>query len=502
MKNRIGNQKPRIDIFLPGDVKNFDLFMEFLEEFSDSPYEWQRLVLKRWLAENKEGELANQICGISVPRQNGKTALLKMRILYGLIFRQARGLYTAQKQKTVDEMIAKIQDFFYNGPEEIFNLLTDRFREKPRNFKFIELLLPSGKVARYDFMTRTRLGGLGLTFDENIHDEAADMYDSHLETLQPTLSAAKGRSPQTIFAGTPPMVETVGEVFSRTRRKILGGDPGAWTEWGVEIFTDPNDENAWYEANPSLGISLLKSAVRAESTSLSADGFNRMRLGWWAGVEDKRAIPEEWWDACKNEKPDFDESYRPVYAIKFAPDRSLYALVAALPLKSNDKIHIEVVLARPMNEGLSRLVSWLIKPPQDGRPARWTKAEKIIVDGATGAPLLLEELAHAGVPMKKIITPNMKQIGAAHVFMLDAIKQAQVSHFDQPLLNQTVRVTKQRDLGRYGGFGWESLSKELSTTALDAATFAYWGMRVFGRPDSATDSEATAQKWRDVFSKL
>lgn len=502
MRNqRIGNQTPRIDIYIPGDVKNFDLFMEFLNEYTNPPYEWQQLVLKRWLAEDKRGNFANQICGLSVSRQSGKSELIKMRILYGLIFRQARGLYTAQKQKTVDEMRTKIQDFFYNGPEEIFNLLTDRFRGKPKNFAYIELQLPSGKIARYDFMTRTRLGGLGLTFDENIHDEAADMYDSHLETLQPTLSAAKGRNPQTIFAGTPPMVETVGEVFARTRKKILAGEPGVWTEWGVELFTDPHDVDAWYEANPSLGLSLLESAVRAESTSLSADGFNRMRLGWWAGVEDKRAIPETWWEACKNLKPELDQEFRPVYAIKFAPDRTMYALVAALPLKDSDRIHVEVVLARPMNEGLSKLVKWLIVPPPD-RPARWTKAEKIIIDGATGAPLLLEELTHAGVPMKKIITPNMKQIGAAHVFMLEAMKEAKLSHFDQPLLNQTIRITKQRDLGRYGGFGWDSMSKELSTCALDAATFAYWGMRIFGKKHSALEAGENAQKWRDVFAKL
>ena len=86
--------------------------------------------------------------------------------------------------------------------------------------------------------------------------------------------------------------------------------------------------------------------------------------------------------------------------------------------------------------------------------------------------------------------------------MLDAIKQGQVSHFDQPLLNQTVRVTKQRQLGRYGGFGWDSMSKEISTCALDAATFAYWGQKVFGTKRSELDAEKNAQKWRDVLASL
>ncbi len=500
-EKRIGNQTPRIDIYIPGENKNFDLFMDFLDTYSHPLYEWQRLVMSRWLGEDEEGRFTNPICGLSVGRQQGKTELIKARILYGLIFRQTRGLYTAQKQKTVDEMITKIQDFFYNAPEEVFNLLTDRFRSKPKNFNYIELQLPSGKVARYDFMTRTRLGGLGLTFDENIHDEAADMYDSHLETLQPTLSAAAGRSPQTIFAGTPPMAESVGEVFARTRKKILAGAKGAWTEWSVDVFTSPTDEEAWYQTNPSLGLSLLESAVRAESTSLSADGFNRMRLGWWAGVEDKRSIPESVWQKCKTKNPDFDEDYRPIYAIKFAPDRSLVALAAALPLK-NGKIHVEIVRARPMSDGVAPLVKWLTSTPTNSKSARWTKAEKIIIDGAVGAPILLEELVHAGVAQKRILQPTMKQIGAAHAFMLDAIKQGELSHYGQPLLDQTVRITKQRDLGRYGGFGWDTMSKDLSTCALDAATFAYWGARVFAKKRSANDGEENAERWRKVLSEL
>lgn len=485
------NQQPRLDIYQPGDTTKAELLFELLEEYGMTFLPWQKLVLERWLAEDDEGRFVNLDCGLSVPRQNGKTEILVARIIYGIIFRKAEGLFTAQKQKTADVVRRRVQDFFYeNQYEEIFNLLTPQFRRKPRNYDFIEFV----NGARYSFNTRTRLGGLGTTNDDLICDEAADMTDDHQATLIPTVSAAKSKNPQIIYAGTPPMAMTVGEVFSRVRKQIITGKAGCWTEWSVERLTDKNDVSAWYETNPSLDTFLLRNAIEAEARSLAADDFNRMRLGWWSGVEDKRAIQQKEWDALYTEKPEFDDTFRPVYAVKFAPDRTDYSLVVAQPLKDG-KIHVEVVMQRPMAEGWSRLSKWLID--------RWRNCSKIIIDGATGQSILYEELTRAGVAMKKIIQPNMKEIVAAHQFMFDAIQKGELSHYNQPLLNQTVRVTKMRQMGHYGGFGWESMSKNMNTSALDAATFAYWGQKVFAKKVASSGSiEANNQKWKEILSNL
>lgn len=485
------NQTPRIDIYQPGNTEKAELLLELMDEYGTKLLPWQRLVLRRWLAEDENRNFVNLRCGLSVPRQNGKTEIIVARIIYGIIFRKAIGLFTAQQQQTADVVKRRIQDFFYENPyEEIFNLLTPRFRQKPRNYSFIEF--ENGAI--YTFTTRTRMGGLGTTNDELICDEAADMTDDHEATLMPTISAAKSGNPQVIYCGTPPMVGSVGDVFPRNRKQILSGAPGAWTEWSVDKLTDREDKEAWYKTNPSLGEFLLPSAVETESTSLSVDNFNRMRLGWWSGVEDKRAIAQKTWDGLFTEKPDYDEGYRPVYAVKFSPDRSDYSLAAALPLKDG-KVHVEIVMQRPMGEGWSRLSKWLIE--------RWRDAAKIIIDGATGQAILFEELTRGGVAAKKIVQPNMKEIVAAHQFTYDAIQKGEFSHYNQPLLNQTVRVTKMRQMGRYGGFGWESMSKNLSTAALDAATYAFWGQKVFSKKvaSGATLAE-NEKKWHDILGSL
>ena len=489
-RNWSGAVAPRIDVYATGDTHKAELLFEMLDDYGMPLYPWQRGVLRRWLAEDDKAKFVNLDCGLSVARQNGKTEILVARIIYGIIFRKAIGLFTAQKQKTVDVVKERVQHFFYESPyEEIFNLLTPRFRKKPKNYNFIEFTNGS----KYQFITRTRLGGLGMTIDDLINDEAADMLDSHQATLIPTTSAASGGNPQIVYCGTPPMAETVGEVFSRVRKRILSSGGGCWTEWGVERLTDKDDRDSWKLANPSLGKCLLERAVEAEARSLSTDDFNRMRLGWWSGIEEKRAISEKMWSSCAVKRPKINEDYLPVYAVKFAPDRSDWSLAVAQPL-TNGKVHVEIIYQRPMSEGMVRLVKWLSD--------RWKHCARIIIDGASGQALLFEELTSVGVPRAKIIQPSMKEVVAAHQFLYDAIRQGDVTHFDQPLLNQTVRITKMRPLGRYGGFGWESMTKNLSTCALDAVTYAYWGQRVFAKKRRSKSSDESSGKWATILSSL
>ena len=490
-KIQLGNQKPRLDIFEPGDTSKAELLFELLDEYGMELLEWERLVLRRWLAEDKNGNFVNLECGLAVPRQNGKSEIIVARIIYGIIFRKAQGLFTAQQQDTSDVVKKRVQDFFYkNTHEEIFNLLTPKFRKRPESYDYIEF----ENGALYKFKTRIRLSGLGNTNDELINDEAAEMLDSHQSTLMPTVSAAKSGNPQIIYCGTPPTAETVGKVFTRVRKSKLKGDKGTWTEWGVKAFTDKHDKKAWYDANPSLGYFLLPSVVEAESNTLPDDDFNRMRLGWWAGIEDNRAIEQSVWDNLFSEKPNFDEAIKPTYAVKFSPDRSTFSLAAAQPI-DDDKIHVEIVMHRAMSDGYQRLVKWLLE--------RWRDSAKIVLDGQTGAPIVYEELIHAKIPKKRILLPTMKEVVAAHQFMRDAIDKDQLSHFNQPILNQTVRVTKERAFGRYGGFGWDSMSTNLSTSALDAATFAYWAQKVFRKKKSSEQDKAMSKdRWNQVLSNL
>lgn len=65
------------------------------------------------------------------------------------------------------------------------------------------------------------------------------------------------------------------------RKKILSGEmaDSGWSECSVDSMHDPQDVDAWYETNPSLGIRLQERVVRAEITTDEVD-FNVQRLGY------------------------------------------------------------------------------------------------------------------------------------------------------------------------------------------------------------------------------
>ena len=74
-KNRLGNQKPTFDQYKNGDIWIAEKTIELLGRYYEPLLDWQRMVLRRWLAVDEDGKWSNPECVLTVPRQNGKTFL-------------------------------------------------------------------------------------------------------------------------------------------------------------------------------------------------------------------------------------------------------------------------------------------------------------------------------------------------------------------------------------------------------------------------------------------
>ena len=289
---RYGNQKPRIDIYHDGDIELAERTIALLEHYNEKFMPWQKSILRRWLAQDEEGHWANPVCGLMLPRQNGKTFLLRCRIIAGMIFLGEHLVYTAHKLTTVDEIKRLVLRFFYDAEPEIRDLLTAEFDKEPKSYDYVELR----NGGRCVFSTRTRSNGLGTTNDTILWDEHQETSDAQEEALLPTLSAGPRGDYQNIMTGTPPTSGSAGTVFMRARRNLLQGKSDiCWQEWSVEHITDNQDEDAWYQTNPSLGYQLQLRAVRSEANAMSQDSFNKMRLGWTAGIDAKRLFSDDEW---------------------------------------------------------------------------------------------------------------------------------------------------------------------------------------------------------------
>lgn len=484
---RYGNQIPRIDIYKDGDVWLADKVIRLLEHYGIDLKPWQRMVLYKWMAveQNSEGQWiwVNPEAGLLVPRQNGKSELMIARIVGGMIFLGEALIYTAHSDKTVDEIKRRVQRFFYDAEEEIRDMLTEEFDKEPKSLDYVELR----NRGRCVFRTRTRTGGLGTTNDALLLDEDQEETDAQQEALLPTISAGKSQNQQVIRCGTPPSGGTAGTVFLRVRRAVLEGKDTdtCWQEWSVETITDPSDEDAWYEANPSLGYFLMVQAVRSESKKMAVDSFNKMRLGWIAGVESMRAISDELWSPLAVEKVELPDQPQMVYAVKFAPDGSAVSVAVGV-LMPDGKVHVELVERKPMSAG----TTWIVQFLMDNK--RWRKAKKIIIDGAAGTQLLVEELVRSEKKLsKRILTPNAREAGAAYGAFHTAIERKQLTHYNQPALNVSIRTVKRRSIGKDGMYGYASMNADIQSDPTEAAAFAYYGAVRFANEKTTGGSGQT-----------
>lgn len=474
MARRYGNQTPRIDHYKDGDIWLADKTIQLLEEYGIKLLEWQKAIVYRWMAldwneEDQRWLWTNPKAGLLVPRQNGKTEIIIARIIGGMIFMDEALIYTAHSDKTVDEVKRRVQNFFYQAEEEIRDLLTGEFDKEPKSLDYIELRTKGRCV----FRTRTRTGGLGTTNDTLILDEAQEETDAQQEALLPTISAGKSQNQQILRAGTPPSGGGSGTVFIRIRQNVIEGKDHdtCWQEWSVELLTDPSDQEAWYMANPSLGYHLMVAAVRNEAADMAIDSFNKMRLSWIAGLESKRAITDGMWSRLKVDKVTLEENPKLVYCIKFAPDGSAVSLGVGVYMP-NGMVHIEILERKPMSAGTYWITNWLFAKPQN----RWRKAKKIIVDGASGTQLLVEELVRTDKRIsKRILTPNVKDAGAAYGAFQTGVEQRQLTHIDQPGLNGSIKTAKKRSIGKDGMFGYASMNPDIQIDPTECAAFCFYG---------------------------
>lgn len=473
-ESRKGNQKPRIDIYKNGDIWIADKTIELVEHYGINLLPWQKSILYRWMAVELDDDdiwkWVNTDCGLMVPRQNGKSELLITRIIGGMVFLGEALIYTAHSDKTVGEIKRRVMQFFYEAEQELRDMLTDEFNNEPRSLDYVELR----NKGRCVFRTRTRTGGLGTSNDVLLLDEDQEETDAQQEALLPTISAGKNQNHQTIRCGTPPSGGSAGTVFMRLRHLVLNGKGAGevcWQEWSVESLTDPSDEDAWYQANPSLGYFLMKSAVKSESRKMAVDSFNKMRLAWVAGVETMRAITDELWSRLVSKKVQLPEKPSLVYAVKFAPDGSAVSLAVGVIMPTG-VTHVEIVERKPMSHGIDWLVRWLIE--------RMRIPKKIIIDGAAGTQLLVEELVRSNKRFKRLIlTPNAREAGAAYADFHTGVENGTLTHFDQPALNLSIRTAKKRSIGKDGMFGYATLNPDIQIDPTEAAAFAYYGARRF-----------------------
>lgn len=426
--------------------------------------EWQALVLDAWLGRDWRDRFTALSCGLSVPRQNGKNAVIEARELYGLVATGEKFLHTAHEVKTARKAFLRLASYFDNPREcpELAEMVVSIRRTNGQE----GIYLSNGGTI--EFSARSRGAARGFTVDTVVFDEAQELTDDQVEAMMSTMAAAPSGVRQLIYTGTPPGPGSPGTVFPRVRASgIDGGNPHlSWHEWSVEEIGDVADRSRWYATNPALGIRLDEEFTEAEMRTLTPDGFARERLGWWASASDGHLVSEEEWSALEIDAEDAPREGKLAIGVKFSVDGSRVSYAAAVKPKGGTP-YVELIETVPMSKGVSWLADWLL--------ANKGEIAVAVIDGRSNVDNLVARLNEGGFPKRGVSVPGTGGMVAASTRMLDAIRSGGVAHMGQQPLDDSVLHASKRPIGKDGAWAWGS-SGGWDLTPIEAASLAFWGV--------------------------
>lgn len=417
---------------------------------------WQSDVLIDWMGYTEDGVWSASTCGLSVPRQNGKTTDTCGRIASGMIMYSEWVIYTAHLQKTATETFMELKGLF-ESPK-----LRKYVKEIKSALGREQIFLKNG--GRVQFVARTRNGGRGLHGDCLIFDEAQELTSDQQASFLPALSASK--NPQTIYLGTPPDENCVGTVFRNLRNKALSGESTSlsWTEFSVKEIGDVRDRKRWAETNPALGRRIRETTIESECEQMDEDTFARERLGWWSPVETQTidyAIDKASWKKCKS--LELKPEGKTAYGVKFSPDGSLVCLCGAV-IDDNGIARISLIEKKSTSLGVKWLADWLNQ--------RYSKACCVVIDGKNGVDVLIEKLRETWKYKNSIIRCNTGNVIAAVSTLANEVSEETLTWYEyQDDLNDSAITSIKRPIGSGWGFGGEN------STPIEACSLALWGVR-------------------------
>ncbi|TKT03436.1 terminase large subunit domain-containing protein [Streptomyces lasalocidi] len=445
----VGSQTPRLSLIpesFYGDT--WETAVELAAKYKLDLDEWQQNVLKGWMGERENETWTCALCGLSVPRQNGKGGVLEARELYGLVMRRERILHTAHELKTAKDHFRRMKFYFEN----------DEFPDLKKMVKRISnvngeeaIWLENGGVIR--FVARSKGSGRGFTADLLVCDEAQEMDDDRYEALQYTLATSK--NPQTILTGTPPAPNMNGEVFQRFRDSALRDkvDRLCWLEWSAERSDDLDSFSTWAKANPALGYRLDLEKTQNERSGSSDEGFARERLGMWQSLTAKSVFDMEAWEKLIY-RVDPDGPY--AFAVDVSPMRDRASIAMATYL--DGKIQVQIVAN---DAGTAWLPDALYELQRKYHPVA------LAIDVNSPAGSLIPQLKAKRVRM---LLTGEKEVRHGSGAFFDGVNNGTILHVGQDALTTAVANAKKRAIG--DAFGWDKKNASVDLTPLVAATAA------------------------------
>lgn len=465
---RIGSQRPRIEHFPLFHSTAADDAVQLAAVAGLELDSWQEYVLRGALGERKDGRWSAFRTALVVPRQNGKNAILEARELAGLLlFGESVITHTAHEFKTsYNSMIALMNRI--KASELLEHVMGGAGISADTDIRDIDgfktgnnpsITMTNGH--KVQFFARTGGSGRGFTGDLVVLDEAYALKSAEMDALLPTMSAKSIHgNPQVWFTSSAGMPES--DLLASLREQGMSGssDRLAYFEWSAEDGADPLDRDAWYQANPALGIRISEEYVQDEFDTLVGttgddEGFKRERLGIWARLGGESVFPAGAWGGLADE--DSKRGDRLVLVVEVAGNRES-ASIAAVSERADGFVHVEVVDNRDGTSWIGHRLRELVE-------AHSPESVWAIAGGHVDS--MLPSWRREGVSVRLMkFTDYIKACGVFFSLVVDG----KIRHLDDGILNDAVDGVAQTWTRDRAAFYWSRKDSTVDITALVGIT--------------------------------
>lgn len=453
---RIGSQRPAKQ-HLPADIVTSVApdVIELAETAGLFLDDWQKWVLHYACAESIP-DVAWSAFEVSllVSRQNGKGSILEARQLAGLFyFREPFAVHSAHEFKTAHEHFLRMINLIEGTPD------LDRQVHKIRRGAGEQAIeLKTGERLR--FIARSTGSGRGMTGDVVYLDEAFALTPAMMGALMPTLSAVP--NPQIWYTSSAPRKES--EVLHGIRKRAVegGSDRLFHAEWCADPDVTLDDVDAWYQANPALGIRISEDYVRSEFDAMRhiPQEFLRERLGVPEEPEgiESGPVPLEVWESLTDGQSATAGAVRLAFDMSSDRQWSTFGLAGR---RLDGLTHVEVRDSKPGTD-------WVV-----ARCKELTEGHGVPVSVVKGSPgaSFIDVFQSSGIRVDVVSTAEYAEFCGRFI---DATRGEQPSlrHRGDPRLMRSLATVQTKPAGD-GGVVWSRRTSTADISPLTAATVAF-----------------------------
>jgi hypothetical protein len=456
----LGHQTPRY-LIVPDCVSNAaHEAIDFYHRLGMKLDPWQQLSLRSGLGEDELGEWVALLVAILLQRQNGKGNVAEARGLAGLfLFGDQKIIHSAHRQDTAMSAFKRVKMLIEGSYD-----LSRRVKRMPESNGEALVELMDGRV--WEFRTRGRDGGRGLSAQTLFLDEALEMELEVMADLLPTLLAVPGA--QVWLFSTPPKLW--GQYLTQLRARVLAGEVTnrAYLEWSNPKGADLTDPAVLAAANPALGIRLTLAKLNLLRDELGDELFARECGGIWPEptAGDWLVIPQQRWEG-REVPPDSQIIGRPAFGVYVPPDRS-YSAIAAAGARENGGRQIEVTAKDGVVDfrpGTGWIVGRLLELERH-KPCVVVIDDKAVAEAAEAAGLVVHRASVGDV---------VTGCQALYDGVAGADEEtADVHHIGQQDLTDAVAGAVKRVVG--GSWAWDRRAATVDISTIAAASLAVFGL--------------------------